>query len=919
MKSPFNYTTKHFLLHSAVLLLLCGVVVFNKLDIGWGASVNITATVNLAPPENTVVTNTSPGNVDIEWNDSPAVMHVDHYEVYTKLKTDADFPDPDTTTAVLTVTDLSGIPYVISGISTAEGTDFIVYAVTATGFRSPSDCASCKTSNYFCGDDIIDPGEDCDGADLGGKLCTDFGYTSGTLSCNLTCDDLVYTSCTSGGGGGGGGTLVDTTIPNPGTATIPPYANSKPVTITYTGASDSGGNLSLVELWYKKGSGSWINSGLTSTGPSGSFSFNSFTTNDTYYFDLVAYDTAGNQSSAPLGNGDGSTKYDTTIPVSGTATSPSTSAISPINVDYTGASDAGGSGLKAVELWYKKGATGTWTNSGLTKTTASGTFAFTGVNDDATYYFDLVAEDNAGNRSAVVTGSGDTNTVYNIQRPTVILSGLPANPTYLATTNITVGGTGVTAYKYKLDSGTYGAETNVTTKIALSALTAGTHTISVIGKNAIGNWQQETNATQYSWTVDFTVPTLTISNPSVSLSTGANVTYTVTYTNANTITLSASNITLNKTGTANGSFAVTTASASVRTVTISNITGIGTLNISIAANTAQRTNGTSTAAAGPSNPFNVNVYVPACGNGVLDTGEACDDGNVINGDGCSSLCVIESLCGNGVLNTGEACDDGNVISGDGCSSTCALEILCGNGVLNSGEECDDGNVISGDGCSSICVIEIDHCNNGIQDADEEDIDCGGEDCMACHFAAPEHCTNEIKDEDEEGVDCGGLECNQCIDVDFLALAKPEGRIASVGFGVTTNIELNRRNINKITNVQPVLFNSLGIADFEITNILPGNYDAGIKGMGYLKSVIYNIPLLTEEYVVDLDFTFNGEYELIGGDVWPDNIINAGDVAQIIKIYGSPNVSVDMNRDGLVNAADMALVLRNYFKVGDNYF
>jgi len=31
--------------------------------------------------------------------------------------------------------------------------------------------------------------------------------------------------------------------------------------------------------------------------------------------------------------------------------------------------------------------------------------------------------------------------------------------------------------------------------------------------------------------------------------------------------------------------------------------------------------------------------------------------------------------------------------------------VCGNGVLEAGEECDDGNLISGDGCSSTCKIE----------------------------------------------------------------------------------------------------------------------------------------------------------------------------------------------------------------------
>lgn len=41
------------------------------------------------------------------------------------------------------------------------------------------------------------------------------------------------------------------------------------------------------------------------------------------------------------------------------------------------------------------------------------------------------------------------------------------------------------------------------------------------------------------------------------------------------------------------------------------------------------------------------VYVAACGNGIVDTGEGCDDGNTVSGDGCSSSCQIEDLGGGG--------------------------------------------------------------------------------------------------------------------------------------------------------------------------------------------------------------------------------------------------------------------------------
>lgn len=63
-----------------------------------------------------------------------------------------------------------------------------------------------------------------------------------------------------------------------------------------------------------------------------------------------------------------------------------------------------------------------------------------------------------------------------------------------------------------------------------------------------------------------------------------------------------------------------------------------------------------------------------CGDGVRQHGEQCEDGNLVDGDGCSSLCQIESfVCGNGKVDRGEQCDDGNTIPGDGCSANCTFE------------------------------------------------------------------------------------------------------------------------------------------------------------------------------------------------------------------------------------------------------
>jgi fibro-slime domain-containing protein len=131
----------------------------------------------------------------------------------------------------------------------------------------------------------------------------------------------------------------------------------------------------------------------------------------------------------------------------------------------------------------------------------------------------------------------------------------------------------------------------------------------------------------------------------------------------------------------------------------------------------------------------IEVGDPAkCGNGVIDQGETCDDGNKNAGDGCSMICQVPAgwtctgqpskcnmagVCGDGILGASEACDDMNTTSGDGCSADCkTVESgyecrvpgrkcvpACGDGKIIGGEQCDDGNTTADDGCSPTCVVE----------------------------------------------------------------------------------------------------------------------------------------------------------------------------------------------------------------------
>jgi len=100
-------------------------------------------------------------------------------------------------------------------------------------------------------------------------------------------------------------------------------------------------------------------------------------------------------------------------------------------------------------------------------------------------------------------------------------------------------------------------------------------------------------------------------------------------------------------------------------------------------------------------------------------GNICDDathtcGNAI---GAGDVCALDSVClnnvctaiacGDGVMQAGEDCDDGNTASGDGCESDCTLPVSasCGNGVRDTGEQCDDSNKLNLDGCDSACRFE----------------------------------------------------------------------------------------------------------------------------------------------------------------------------------------------------------------------
>jgi len=159
------------------------------------------------------------------------------------------------------------------------------------------------------------------------------------------------------------------------------------------------------------------------------------------------------------------------------------------------------------------------------------------------------------------------------------------------------------------------------------------------------------------------------------------------------------------------------------------------------------------------------IPIGGCGDGIINAniGEVCDDGNVVDGDGCSANCKSIETCGNGINDIEESCDDGNTLSGDGCSANCTRE-LCGNLVVELGEDCDSGGIDSA-GCNLNCTFSRcgdsytnslagEQCDDGRETA-TCDSDCTRPTCGDSHlnpFA-------EVCDKGPPQVGCPGQICN----------------------------------------------------------------------------------------------------------------------------------------------------------------
>ncbi len=96
--------------------------------------------------------------------------------------------------------------------------------------------------------------------------------------------------------------------------------------------------------------------------------------------------------------------------------------------------------------------------------------------------------------------------------------------------------------------------------------------------------------------------------------------------------------------------------------------------------------------------------------------------------------VVTGGCGDGTVNMGEQCDDGDTetepcdATGELCAADCSMRLdLCGNASDDVGEQCDDGDDDSTDDCTTSCTVN----DHGIG----APCSCTGGSCSVLDFTA----------------------------------------------------------------------------------------------------------------------------------------------------------------------------------------
>lgn len=258
--------------------------------------------------------------------------------------------------------------------------------------------------------------------------------------------------------------------------------------------------------------------------------------------------------------------------------------------------------------------------------------------------------------------------------------------------------------------------------------------------------------------------------------------------------------------------------------------------------------------------LNVNARITSCGNGIIDSGENCDNG-ASNGacpNSCSSSCS-NNCCGGGCGGTTVyAYCNGN------CSvDSCVSGLFCFNDSL-LGKVCRNPQATS----SSTCIPDGSFILNV--------------------YARPEKRT---------------------------PYANPSYRLPSV---------LEIRHTGEFSAITSTKFtldnNGWGQAVFSSTSLpaLPGDYDVAIKGISHLRKVSQNINIKGDGNDQVLYYTADNPFYLLAGDVQAakDNYVNGLDFSAMDRVIYANDLDADLNLDDSVNGLDFSIIVENIYKLGN---
>ncbi len=209
---------------------------------------------------------------------------------------------------------------------------------------------------------------------------------------------------------------------------------------------------------------------------------------------------------------------------------------------------------------------------------------------------------------------------------------------------------------------------------------------------------------------------------------------------------------------------------------------------------------------------------PVCGNGILETGEKCDNGITAGQPGacptacpkpsdpcktstltgtaadCTAQCVDATItvavCGDGCVTAPETCEPPNTVT---CDANCkTIGNLCGNGVVDSGETCDTAisagqpgacptsctapnacttSVLQGNACTAKCVNTpiVPCCGNGVLETGETcdtAIAAGQPGACPTTCTPPDSCTTSVLQNNHTcTATCANTQISACVNGD----------------------------------------------------------------------------------------------------------------------------------------------------------